>query len=195
MTRCLGHLGWRDIHRNDPICVQSSWSKGISKTKLKQQSPCSIGLWCHRAIHAVSACINMCCHRPIAWLLHALTAWDLKFQVCLGYTFTSATLICVALPKEAKASTVVSDTWLLVVDVDNRFANKLCQWKRARKNSLWHHPFTLIVQKTMRVKVFQASRIIEVILRVYQMNKVLNSWPCPQSMYPVGYFTHLATPP
>jgi hypothetical protein len=26
------------------------------------------------------------------WLLHALTAWDLKFQVCLGYTFTAATL-------------------------------------------------------------------------------------------------------
>jgi hypothetical protein len=26
------------------------------------------------------------------WLLNALTAWDLKFQVCLGYTFTPATL-------------------------------------------------------------------------------------------------------
>jgi hypothetical protein len=25
-------------------------------------------------------------------LLHALTAWDLKFQVCLGHTFTPATL-------------------------------------------------------------------------------------------------------
>ncbi len=24
--------------------------------------------------------------------MHALTAWDLKFQVCLGYTFTPATL-------------------------------------------------------------------------------------------------------
>jgi hypothetical protein len=25
--------------------------------------------------------------------LHALTAWDLKFQVCLKYTFTLATLL------------------------------------------------------------------------------------------------------
>jgi hypothetical protein len=24
--------------------------------------------------------------------MHALTAWDLKFQVCVGYTFTPATL-------------------------------------------------------------------------------------------------------
>ncbi len=24
--------------------------------------------------------------------MHALTAWDLKFQICLGYTFTPATL-------------------------------------------------------------------------------------------------------
>ncbi len=31
-------------------------------------------------------------HRLITWLLHALTARDLKFQVCLGYTFTPATL-------------------------------------------------------------------------------------------------------
>jgi hypothetical protein len=26
------------------------------------------------------------------WLLHVLTAWDLKFQVCLGYTSTPAAL-------------------------------------------------------------------------------------------------------
>jgi hypothetical protein len=25
--------------------------------------------------------------------MHALTAWDVKFQVCLGYNFTPATLI------------------------------------------------------------------------------------------------------
>jgi hypothetical protein len=25
--------------------------------------------------------------------MHALNAWDLKFQVCLGYTFTPATLV------------------------------------------------------------------------------------------------------
>ncbi len=37
---------------------------------------------------AAHACIGLWHHRP----LHALTAWDLKFQVCLGYTFTPATL-------------------------------------------------------------------------------------------------------
>jgi hypothetical protein len=40
-----------------------------------------------------NAC-SKCMHRPvpITGLLHALTAWDLKFQVCLRYTFTSATV-------------------------------------------------------------------------------------------------------
>jgi hypothetical protein len=28
-------------------------------------------------------------HGPISWLLHALAACELKFQVCLGYTFIS----------------------------------------------------------------------------------------------------------
>jgi hypothetical protein len=49
-----------------------------------------MGLWCHGAMHAVHACISLWCHRP----MQALTAWDLKFQVCLGYTFTPATLLC-----------------------------------------------------------------------------------------------------
>jgi hypothetical protein len=30
--------------------------------------------------------------RDVTWLLHALTAWVLEFRVCLGYTFTPATL-------------------------------------------------------------------------------------------------------
>ncbi len=53
-----------------------------------------IGLWHHEAMHAAHACISLwgaCiglwCHRP----MHSVTAWDLKFQVCLGYTFTPAT--------------------------------------------------------------------------------------------------------
>ncbi len=71
---------------------QSSWSRGISEMKSKQQSPCSISLWCHGAMHAVNACIGLWHHGPFMWLLHALTAWDLKFQVCLGYTFTPATV-------------------------------------------------------------------------------------------------------
>jgi hypothetical protein len=37
------------------------------------------------------ACIVLWHHGLITWLLHALTAWDLKFQVCLRYTFTPAT--------------------------------------------------------------------------------------------------------
>ncbi len=58
-----------------------------------------ISLWHHGAVHAVCACFSLCdailaCiglwhHRP----MHARTAWDLKFQVWLGYTFTPATLI------------------------------------------------------------------------------------------------------
>ncbi len=46
-----------------------------------------IGLWRHGGMHAVHACISL-------WhggAMHALTAWDLKFQVCLRYTFTPAT--------------------------------------------------------------------------------------------------------
>jgi hypothetical protein len=41
---------------------------------------CSTCLW--------GACISLRHHRP----MHGLTAWDLKFQVCLGCTFTTATL-------------------------------------------------------------------------------------------------------
>ncbi len=52
-----------------------------------------ISLWHHGAMHAVCAYISMWCHGPITWLLHALIGWDLKFQVCLGYTFTPATLL------------------------------------------------------------------------------------------------------
>ncbi len=72
---------------------------GISETKSKQQSPCSncmhqpVMWWgnsCSRCMHKSlwGACIGLWCHR----LMHALTAWDLKFQVCLGYTFTLSTL-------------------------------------------------------------------------------------------------------
>ncbi len=70
----------------------------ISEMKSKQQSPCSncmhqpVTSWgnaCSTCMHKLrDACISLWCHR----LMHALTAWDLKFQVCLGYTFTAATL-------------------------------------------------------------------------------------------------------
>ncbi len=73
-------------------------------------SPCSICMhWpvVSRAIHALhaieisslsmymhaSGCFAcMCHHGPSTWLLHALTAWDLKFQACLGYTFIPTTI-------------------------------------------------------------------------------------------------------
>ncbi len=71
--------------------LQSSWSKGIYGTKSYQQSPCSISLWDPGVMHAVIACISLWHHGLITWLLHALSAWDLKFQVCLRYTFTPTT--------------------------------------------------------------------------------------------------------
>jgi hypothetical protein len=73
--------------------------KGISKKNQNNRAhavTACIGLWCHGARQAVHACISLwgACiilwhHRP----MHALTAWDQKFQVCLGYTFTPATLL------------------------------------------------------------------------------------------------------
>jgi hypothetical protein len=42
----------------------------------------------HGHLIACTACNGTWCHRP----LHADTAWALKFQVCLGHTFTPATL-------------------------------------------------------------------------------------------------------
>ncbi len=87
---------------------QSSWSKGISETKSKQQSPCSncmhrpVTSWPtvgshHRDrtyenkknVHVVPI-LSPLCRCAITGRSHALTAWDLKFQVCLGYTFTTS---------------------------------------------------------------------------------------------------------
>ncbi len=67
--------------------------KGISRWNQNNRAHAVtawIGLWCHGAMHTVGAYIGLLCHR----LMHALTAWYLKFQVCLGYTFTPATLFC-----------------------------------------------------------------------------------------------------
>ena len=49
--------------------------------------------WNHNSrAHAVTAGIDLWRHGrcDIMGWSHALTAWDLKFQVCLGYTFTSS---------------------------------------------------------------------------------------------------------
>ncbi len=60
---------------------------------------------------------------------------DIVFLTCPGH-FRRRNLnridpICIALPKVAKASTVVTDMWLLRVAVVDGFANKLCQCKWA----------------------------------------------------------------
>ncbi len=72
--------------------------KGISNTKSKQQSPCSNFM--HRPVTSWGNACSTCIHKPercmhglwLHRLMHALTAWDLKFQVCLGYTLTPAAL-------------------------------------------------------------------------------------------------------
>jgi hypothetical protein len=68
------------------IITKAKAAGGISETKSKQQSPCS------DCMHQPVMSWPLLHHGPITWLLHALTAWDLKFQVCLRYTFTPATL-------------------------------------------------------------------------------------------------------
>ncbi len=73
--------------------------KGMSETKSKQKIPCSKCM--HRPVmswgNPCSTCMHwpvVCMHRPVTYRsMHALTAWNLKFQVCLGYTFTPATLV------------------------------------------------------------------------------------------------------
>jgi hypothetical protein len=86
---------------------QSSWSKGISETKSKQQSPCSNCM--HRPVMSRPTVVSHHRHRTyenkkmsmwypfkahcgcdIMGRSHALTAWHLKFQVCPRYTFTSS---------------------------------------------------------------------------------------------------------
>ncbi len=51
--------------------------KGITEMKLKQQSPCN------NCMHWPVMSWLLWHHRLITWLLQALTAWNLKFQVCL----------------------------------------------------------------------------------------------------------------
>ncbi len=73
--------------------------------KSHAESACSnyvIGLWHHRLMHGLTACITPWHRRPI---LHGLcckhcpmtsqanTAWALLFWFCLRYTFTPATLL------------------------------------------------------------------------------------------------------
>ncbi len=99
------------------LSVQSSWSKGISETKLKQQSPCSncmhwpVTSWPTVGSHHRDRTYENKIKCPCGTLSkptvhHRLITWDLKFQVCLGYTFTSSYFAnCVRSRKVAKAST------------------------------------------------------------------------------------------
>jgi len=75
--------------------IKVAGDKGLSETKLKQ-SPCSKCKYQPVMLRG-NAC-STCMHKPVRCLhglwhhrsMHALTAWDLKFQVCLGYTFISS---------------------------------------------------------------------------------------------------------
>jgi hypothetical protein len=99
----------KHLDENWPIITGDLWirhlwfkvagGKGISETKSKQQSSCSNCM--HWPVmpcdNACSTCLHWlvtCMHRPaISYrLMHALTACDFKFQVCLRCTFTPATL-------------------------------------------------------------------------------------------------------
>ncbi len=61
--------------------------------------------------------------------MHALTAWDLKFQVSLGYTFTSATLNELDLCCEWDRYEPFWYSWLSVNVLDTS-----CEWDR---HELW----------------------------------------------------------
>ncbi len=70
--------------------------KGISKTKSKQQSPCSKCM--HQPAmswgNACSMCMHrpvMCMHQPVMSQADACT-YCMGSKVCLGYTFTPSTL-------------------------------------------------------------------------------------------------------
>ncbi len=85
------------------VTIKSKVARGkdISETKPKQPSPCS------NCMHRPVMSWPLFHHGLFTWLLHALTAWDLKFQVCLGYTFTPATLNKInVLPQPAAPMTV-----------------------------------------------------------------------------------------
>ena len=94
------------------VLAESSWSKVYLRRNRNNRAhaiTACIGLWGHGAMYAVCACIGLCnairaciglCNAIRAcislWhhrLMHACTAWDLKFQVCLKYTFYPATFL------------------------------------------------------------------------------------------------------
>jgi hypothetical protein len=90
----------------DLLQTNLPWSqvdKGISETKSKQQNPCSNCM--HQPVMSWGNACSICMYKHLRCMhqsvhhrpMHALTAWDLKFQVCLGYTLTPATLALIIL--------------------------------------------------------------------------------------------------
>ncbi len=89
------------------VKVYPSWNK---KNRAHAVTAC-IGLWHHGAKDAVCACISLWCIEIVVytkismlwchWSMHAITAWDLKFQVCLCYTLLQL-LLSLTLIQKAK---------------------------------------------------------------------------------------------
>ncbi len=85
------------FHVSKARAHQSSWRKGISETNSKLKIPCSKcmqQLWNWPMTSQADACTTGRCMHVLHALAHDVTgtAWGLKFQVCLWYTFTPATL-------------------------------------------------------------------------------------------------------
>jgi hypothetical protein len=70
-------------------------------------------------MHALHAWISLWHQRPI----HALTAWDLKFQVCVGHTFTPTTLPIVVFPPQTYFE------YRSVVSTGEQTVNTCCYWQ------------------------------------------------------------------
>ncbi len=89
--------------RADWVGRQNSWSKGISKTKLKAQSPCNNcmqRLGTSRGDNIVSAC-TYCMHQPVmSWGNHMVAACTYRMGSKVSslsriylYSFTPVTLV------------------------------------------------------------------------------------------------------
>ncbi len=70
---------------------------------------CDVMGKCIQYMH-VLACDMHASACAVTSLMHALTTWDLKFQVCLGYTFTPATLVANSVALLSLNSLIVATT-------------------------------------------------------------------------------------
>ncbi len=85
---CGREIGW----------LQSSWCKGISETKSKQQSPCSN--WMRQPVTSCGNACSMCIHQPVMhrdcrvyYNLYALTSKADACTYCMGSKVSSLSWI------------------------------------------------------------------------------------------------------